>query len=89
VSCAVAGWTSDRAMVQTDCVSTWVQVPMVIGLRKDAASQGLRAAGLCCAIREDTQSSKTEGVVTSQSPGPGQFVPEGTTINLELAVPPE
>lgn len=64
-------------------------VPDLAGLTGDDAVAMLQGQGLVLGAVDDEESSdQPEGTVLHQEPGAGAEVPDGTSVNITLAVPP-
>ena len=59
-----------------------VTVPSVLNDTEETATQKLKAAGLLVNVNYEENSSKSDGIVTSQSISAGKVVKEGDTIDI-------
>jgi hypothetical protein len=68
---------------------TTIVIPNLIALDQDTAAQRARSAHLDTAVLGKTwYTDVAPGLISLQSPEPGQRVPLGTTIGLELSISP-
>ncbi|MGH3457428.1 Stk1 family PASTA domain-containing Ser/Thr kinase, partial [Aeromicrobium sp.] len=63
-------------------------VPNVVGMDVKDAEKALKDAGLEASVTEQP-SPQPEGIVTAQSPPPGQQRPQGSTVELTVSSGPE
>lgn len=60
---------------------TFVNVPSVVGMSIDAATEALRSAGLDVYVGPEVDGSQAKGLINEQDPGPGS-VSTGTTVTI-------
>jgi serine/threonine-protein kinase len=87
-----AGSQVDRGGTVTLIVSTGkeqVEVPNVVGAKRDAAERTLQDAGFTVDINEQEDDTKPENTVLSQDPGAGEQLPKGTRVTIVVATAPE
>jgi beta-lactam-binding protein with PASTA domain len=63
-----------------------VQVPKVVGMTVDQATQTLQQAGFQVKLNPDT--SPANAHVVSQDPAAGSYARYGSTVNLQTDAPP-
>ncbi len=72
----------------TTATTVAIDVPNVVGLQQDAAEATLKRVGLEPLVVQ-RESTAPEGEVLTQTPGPGEQVPVGTTVEIEVAAGPK
>jgi beta-lactam-binding protein with PASTA domain/predicted Ser/Thr protein kinase len=66
-----------------------VAVPQVVGLTAKSARGRLEKVGLKAAEREESSTTVAQGRVISSSPGEGEKIDKGSTVNLVVSSGPE
>jgi serine/threonine-protein kinase len=87
-----AGSQVDKGGTVTLIVSTGkqeVEVPNVVGAKRDAAESTLQDAGFTVDINEQEDDSKPENTVLSQDPAAGEKLPKGSRVTIVVATAPE
>lgn len=65
-----------------------VEVPQVVGEKREAAVADLEEAGLAAAVEEEENAEREPGTVLSQAPGAGSRVDRGSRVTITVAQEP-